>query len=235
MNLTGNNRRCDGKPKRRWSPRDDETLRSNWGDLSLAELAKLLDRTELTTYWRGRLLGLPCGCPQGFEYLTDAAKRTGFAVKQLRHLLWRCNVEIRRSISRPPARARSYHVVDPVAVDSAIALWLHREPLRPLADRLGVSAPTLQKLLVAAGCKPPRRRKVRWRIDPALAARLVAEWRAARVDMSVRQHAARVGLTHVTLANRLRRAGVLGEKRPGGGGLVRLPVDVVDRVLGRAA
>jgi hypothetical protein len=234
VNRTGINTRADGKPKRRWTPSDDRRLTLYWGDLSFPALAKLLDRTELTVYWRGRKLGLPCGCPDGFEYLTDAAKRTGFCTSQLRTILRASRVGLRRSVSRPPARAKGYHIVDTFDVDRAVEVWLAHEDVTSIAESQEISGDTLRRLLLAAGHKPPVHKR-RWRVRIDLAEELIAKWKAARADMSIRRHADRVGLDPVTLAKRLRAAGVLGPKRPGNGGVVRLPANVVDGALGRRA
>lgn len=81
--------------RRRWTEADDQRLRKFWdGELSLREIAKRLQRTEATTYWRAQKLGLPLGCPDGWEYLTHAAQRTGYATKQLRPILYWAIVEL---------------------------------------------------------------------------------------------------------------------------------------------
>lgn len=228
-------RRHDGQPKRRWTPVDDKRMQLLWGTVSLKQLAQVLGRTVQTTYWRARVLGLPCGVPDGCEYLHSAAKRTGYTTGQLRRILGAERVRIARTISRPPSRARSYHYVDPIDVDDAVARWLSKEDVEPAARERGLCGDTLRKLLVADGQVPPkRRRRARWRVSTDVIDRVVAEWRATRAGhLSVRQHAKRVGLNPVTLARRLRRAAVLGPKAPGH--TVMLPADIVDLALGRAA
>lgn len=219
---------------RRWTIRDDSRLRLLWG-APLRHVAAEIGRTPLATYWRARKLGLACGAPRGMEYLTAAAKRTGYDVVQLRAILHAAGVRPQRTPARPVQAARHFNVVDPADVDDAVATWCRQETTEEAAARLGLSAETLRRLLIEAGERPPRRKKSRWRVDSALVDRLVAEYRERVSVPTVRQHAARLGIDRTTLAKQLRLAGVLGEKKPGNGGKVRLPVEVVDRVVGGKA
>lgn len=220
---------------RRWSPRDDERLRLAWGDGSLAAIAKSLGRTEIATYWRARKLGLTNSPPQGLEYLTAAADRTGFETSPLRRILRAAGVALQPAMSRPgvvargsgPRRGLHYHLVEPGAVDDAVAAWARQESVEEAASRRGVSGDVLRRLLLKAGHTPPRRRKARWRIPSRLADELVRAWRAK--GASVGAHARRVGVGRVTLAGWLRAAGVLGPKRPGVE--VRLDQELVDLVV----
>lgn len=191
----------------------------------------MLGRTEVTTYWRARHLGLQCGCPRGFETLSAAAERAGYTTGQLREILRAGGHKVRRTLSRPGASrtGRRYHYVDPLDVDDAVAAWVKRESVERIAERQGLTGDVVRKLLVEAGHAPPARKKC-WRVESAVADRLIAEHRAM---MPVAVHARRLGIWRTTLAKRLRAAGVLGPKRAGVN--VRLPVDVVDRAIGRAA
>lgn len=219
---------------RRWSPKDDRNIGLLWTATPLASIARELGRTEISVYWRARELGLPIGAPQGFEYLTDAARRTGFATSQLRRVLRANGVAITRTLSRPGvvsrlggAPGRHFHCVDPIDVDDAVAAWTREESVEGAALRRGVSGDVLRRLLLKAGHAPPRRRKAHWRIPSHLADELVAAWRAKGV--SVRAHAARLGLGRDTLAGWLRGAGLIGPKQPGVE--VTLSSDVVDGVV----
>ncbi len=231
MNRTGKNTREDGKPKRRWTAAEERALRTYWGEMSLRDLARKLDRTELTTYWRARRIGLPTGCPVGYEYLTHAARRLGYCTKQLRRILKAEGVRLRRAISRPPA-VGGYHIVDSFDAESAVERWHLTEDVEAAARRLGVYGGTLRRLLLEKGHKPPSRPKFRWRVASELADKLVAEWRAETQKPSIAQHAKRLGMCRIDLAKRLRAAGVLGGKQPGV--TMRLANDVVDEALERA-
>ncbi|NUP08412.1 MAG: hypothetical protein HOW73_20370 [Polyangiaceae bacterium] len=220
---------------RRWSPADDKKLRLLWG-APIANVAVELGRTQRTVYWRARKLGLECGAPQGWEYLTAAAERTGYDTGQLRRILRAAGARPQRSISRPDVVAkRRFNAVDPLDVDDAVAKWCRQETVEEAAARSAISGDTLRRLLLAAGHVPPRSKRKRWRLDASVIDAVVAAYRARVSQLSVRQHAKRVGLDRTTLAKRLRAAGVLGEKQPGTKGLVRLPAEVVDRAIGRAA
>ena len=218
---------------RRWAPRQDERLVLLWGTMTLRKLAAEFGRTQLTVYWRARGLKLTCGVPRGSEYISVAAKRTGFDTGQLRRILRAAGVKIRLAMARPkPGQTRHFHFVDPLDVDDAIAAWATEETPHVAAIRLGTSDSIVRAALVAAGHEPPTRSGFHWRlpsttIDAALA--------AYRPGPSVSQHAIRVGISRNTLAKRLRLAGVLGEKRGGAGGEVRLPNEVVDAALERLA
>lgn len=228
-------KRADGKPKRRWTREDHKRLEQNWGDLNLSSLAKLLGRTELTVYWKARQRGLPCGCPDGFEYLTAAAQRTGYCTATLRRILATGGVKLRLSISRPPRPGRGFHIVDSFDCDRAVEAWLLCEDVRAIAERHNVSDNTLHRLLREAGLKPPVQKRARWRVPTTTAEALIQTWKAARAQLSVSQHAQRLGIGRDTLAKKLRSVGILGDKRPGNAGTVRLPVEVVNGALGRAA
>jgi len=210
---------------RRWTSRDDRSLRLSWGSAPLAVLARELGRTPLSTYWRARTLGLTAGPPHGYEMLSAAARRAGYATTTLRKILRAADVTLHVAIGRPTGADRHFHYVDPIAVDDAVAAWLRLAPLEQVARDIGVGSEKLRRGLVRAGYKRPRR-KLPWRVDPAIAAELVARDRALA---SVAAHARRVGVDRVTLSGWLRAAGVLGAKRPGGE--VRLGAEVVDAVV----
>lgn len=214
----------------RWSEEDDALLRRLWdGEHSMEEVAHELGRSDLSVYWRVRKLGLPCGCPQGYEYLTAAAERTGFTTQQLRKLLAKAHVPIHESITRmKEKRKRWHHFVAPDAVDGVIAKWAQTEVVNAAAGARGMIAPTLQQWLLDAGYKPPRKKKAHWRLPSSVIDKVVNARRAVR---SVSEHARRVKVDRVTLAGKLREAGVLGEKKPGTGGIVRLSDEIVDQVL----
>lgn len=167
--------------RRRWTPKDDRTLRDSWGifKMSIRGLAKLLNRTPLTVYWRASVLGLDLGCPQGYEYLTHAAKRTGFSPGQLRDLMRKHGADLMQGLSRPTkiAPSRRYHVVDPYDVDRAIARWAKTECVNAAAKARGLCGQTLSEWLVASGLEKPKG-KVRWRVPTAIIDRVVAKNRA---------------------------------------------------------
>ncbi len=219
---------------RRWKLAEDRRLLKLWGEDPLTSIAKKLQRTPLQTYLRGRKLGLPCGCPQGYEYLSAAAKRCGLSVLQLRRVLAAAGVALRTAFSRPTGSRQHYHVVIPQDVDDAMAQMNGTEVVHTAAKARGTNGETLRKWLLAAGHhppKPPRRRKgapakkLRWRVATAIIDKVVAD-RHART--SVTAHAKRLGTTRQTLTVKLRRAGIV----IGRGTL--LPADIVDEVLALA-
>lgn len=214
---------------RRWTPKEDERLVMLWGTCTLQKLAAEFGRTQLTVYWRARGLTLTCGVPRGFEYISVAATRTGFDTGQLRRILQDAGVKIRLAMARPkPGLTRHFHFVDPIDVDDAVAAWTQQETPEEAARRTGLLGGVVRAALLAAGLDPPTRAKFRWRL---LSATIDAALAAYRLGPSVSQHAIRVGISRNTLAKRLRLAGVLGEKRAGRDGEVRLANKVVDEAL----
>lgn len=217
---------------RRWTIKEAQRLRSLWGVESVKSIAKKIGRSPITVYYFAQKLKLPLGCPQGYEYLTAAAKRTGFDTKSLRAVLRASDVKIKLAMAKPSTprgkgkrRGSRTHVVLPDNVDEAVSLWTTQECLPDAARRLGTTREILRAALLAAGHEPPRH-KYRWRVMPATADAAMASYRPG---MSVRAHAARLGMSRDTLAGRLRHVGALGEKKPGVE--VRLTVEAVDKAL----
>lgn len=172
--------------RRRWTLDDDRRLRALWsGETQLRQIAATLRRTTKTTYWRAQKLGLPLGCPHGWEYLSRAAKRTGYCTTQLRPILEAADVEVRHALARPAKRrgkrgaGRFAFIVWPADVDVAVARWLETEPLSAAARRVGVSADTLARRLLSVGVEKPRVGKFRWRIHPDEVALALAQPRPA--------------------------------------------------------
>lgn len=152
--------------RRRWTKADDETLRTLWEiGLGIKEIAADLKRTACTTYVRAQKLGLPLGCPDGFEYLSAAAERAGYCTTQLRRILRWAKVTIRRSLGGPTEAARRFHIVDPLEVDDALARWHATEPVQAAARRLGLCGETLARRLRKVGVKDTRtKKKQHWRV-----------------------------------------------------------------------
>ena len=166
----------------RWTREDDRKLRNLWGEYTVAGIAKKLGRTDLATFQHAKEIGLPLGCPSGFEYVWHAAKRTGYPTASLRLILERSGVTIRRTMSRPtPGRkVRPCHFVDPFEVDQAIAAWLRTEPLHSAAKRRGIHAGALARKLAALEGVPPKPEgKRHWRIPSDVIDRALAGARRA--------------------------------------------------------
>ncbi len=204
--------------RRRWTWRDDDRLRDLWGEHTVAQIARALERTELTVYWRAQTLGLGLGCPQGFEYLSHAAARTGYATGQLRRILRWAGVGVRPACTRLGPRRRPTHIVDPDDVDDAVARWHATETIEAAARRHDLSAEAMIACLEAAGVqirvvRPEHRLRPGGRlhrrvttadVDGAVAARAT---RYATTE-SLRQASRRVGIGHGPLGRWLREAGL---------------------------
>ena len=160
--------------RRRWSPIDDVRLRKLWNaELDLDQIAERLGRTQISTYWRAQKIGLPLGCPDGWEYLSHAAKRTGYDTGQLRTILAADGISLRCAIAAPNRKRRGKvtgfvrrtHIVPPGAVDAAVEAWLEREPLEAAARRVQMCAETLARRLRSIGVTKDVGRKRYWRVS----------------------------------------------------------------------
>lgn len=209
--ITHQARRLGLASHRRWTERDDARLIDLWGSFSVPTLARQIGRTSAATYVRARQLGLTCGATRGLEYLSHAAKRTGFGVGQLRRILWRWRVRVVESSSRPCGSRRHFHQVDPIDVDEAVAKFLATEMVGAAAKRLGLNCGVLRtwlRLAIEAGFDvppEPRGHKCRWRVPSATIDQVIA-WRAALESLSAA--ACRVGVSRFTITGWLRAAGV---------------------------
>lgn len=147
--------------RRRWTREDDAALRRLWSQaLSLRTVAKQLGRTRATIYWRAQKLGLTGRVPPDHEYLTDAARRTGYCTTQLRRILRRAGVAIKVAFGRPTRSrtGRRFHVVETFAVDEALEAYHRTEPAESIARRLGVSGDLLRGRARLAGLRAPAKK-----------------------------------------------------------------------------
>jgi hypothetical protein len=174
-----------------WTPRADRRLTFLWGGprISLGAIAKQLGHTPGSVYRRAVALGLGAGCPNGFEYLTSAARRTNFHVVSLRKILaWdRVRICLVRSDPSKKRETARRHFVDSEQVDRAIARWMTCETLSEASRSRGVHDETLRKYLVEDGVIEDRHGvpRTRWRIpsleiDRVVAARRRDKAQAAR-------------------------------------------------------
>lgn len=217
--------------RRPWTERDDARLSVMWGVHPLAVIAKALGRSEPSVYWRAGELDLGLGCPQGHEYLSRAAVRTGYALATLRRILrWAC-VRIDRATVNParlPKGTHVRHVVETTDVDDAIAAWCATETFDHAADRLGVWPPLLSRLLSEARAKgDPRatakpKGKRHWRVDSALCDELASAYQ--RLE-TIGGAARRVGHDRRTLIQWLNAAGINFTPH------MRLDPDDIDRLV----
>jgi hypothetical protein len=165
--------------RRRWTRSDDANLRDLWEQgLRLSAIAKHLGRTKATTYVRAQKIGLRLGCPDGFEHLTTAAKRTGFAPKTLRLIMRWAGKTVRATVSRPVKATWRRQIVDPLDVDEAVAAWLTTEPVEAAAKRLGICGQSLRDRLERLGIAnaPGTKRHLRITEEQLEAANRIAKW-----------------------------------------------------------
>lgn len=191
--------------KRPWSREDVQRLRRLWQEpLSLEVIAQRLGRTAKTTYCKAYEMGLPLGVPEGYEYVSVAADRSGYDTSQLWVILSAAGVPTYPVRGRPTSRRRRYHYVDPFDVDEAVAAWLTLETVQSAARRHGVNGQNLRRWLVDAGHKPPER-KHPWRLAPSVVDAVVTH---RQCHVSLRTACARLGVNRARLSQALHSAGV---------------------------
>lgn len=166
----------------KWTPEESARLVRLWNsEMSLREIAAHLKRSEVAVYLYGTTrLGLPAGCPDGWEYLTEAARRCGFASKTMRSVLEASKATIRRALSFPKKstakpgskKIRLRYIVSPGEVDAAVADWNEREPVQSAARRIGVHRSLLLARLKDAGVararplgRPRKNARPYWRVS----------------------------------------------------------------------
>jgi hypothetical protein len=156
-----------------WTTEEDARLRNLWDEYPIEEIGSRLGRTAPAVRWRAAKLALPFGRQRGWEYLADAAKRTGFRESQLRLILRSAKISLRPILTNPKKRLtrRKCNLVCPLEVDEAVAEWIAREPVATAARRIGIHPDTLRIRLRRVGLEPPRppgrpkkRESIRWRV-----------------------------------------------------------------------
>lgn len=227
----------DLRQKRRWTEHADARLAFDWGVIPLREIAKRLGRTEAALYERARQLRLGLGCPQGHAYLTHIAVECGYSTRAMRYILRWAGVQLKRGMTRPGAskRGKGLHeyvtwVVERDRAREAVEAWLAAEYVSAAADRLGLDADTLTRLLVADGRAAKPDHKHRWRVPVELCDEVVAAYRSGE---TMAQAARRLGVRQTRLRARMIAAGTWtpGSTRKA----TRFPVEVIDRVWRAAA
>lgn len=169
---------------RHWSKTEENLLVWNWESSTVEALADKLGRTPLSVYCKAHELGLQRGCPQGMEYVTAAAKRTGYALATLKNILRWAKVHVeptrsRRYASKATANAGfQCHFVRPDAVDAAIASWLSSESVGGAAKARGIRPHDLRARLREHPEAPERPEgRARWRVPTWLIESVLAEKR----------------------------------------------------------
>lgn len=207
--------RVGAQRRRPWTEQEDGHLRIMWGPHTIPQIARRLGRSEQAVYWRARKLRLGLGCPQGYEYLSESARRTGFAVNQLRRILRFAHRACpTRAIIRPgyvPQTRHVTHIVDPLDVDEAIGVWLSTETITEGARRHGCCPSVLHRLATQAFTRgdarihPPSKRGYQWRVSSVVIDELLGAH--LRRD-SVRSAAERHNVNPKTLRAWLNAAGL---------------------------
>lgn len=168
-----------------WNAVEDRKLAVWWeSGLRLDAIAKKMDCTKTAVYHRARQIGLRLGCPDGFEYVTQAAKRTGFHGDTLLRILDAADVQQHTSLSAPWMKDWGgnyrWRYVDPIEVDEAVAAWMASEPVTTAARRHGIADQVLRRWLRKEGVigGASKQGKPHQRVRSEVVDRVVAERRA---------------------------------------------------------
>jgi hypothetical protein len=168
---------------RLWTPREAAKLREMWGSVPLKDLTEFFNRQATHIFAKAKRMGLKTGCPQGWESLAHAAKRTGYHEKTLKIVLRWAGVRPERWMGNPNDRRVQgcYHrrIVQPTDVDEAVERWVRCESVVDAARRHGVNPVTLRSWLKTAGYTRDRSYAL-WRLEPSVVDDLVAQRRAGR-------------------------------------------------------
>src|SRR5262249_49434138 len=140
--------------------------------IPLPEIAEALERSETATYRRAYELDLPKGCPEGHEWLNNAAERAGVASRTLIRITAWAELPIHKSITpalhrRPRRRRRKpgrpircqWRFVSIADVDEAMRRWGETESIRKAARRHHIAPALLSRKLRSIGFKPAGRGK----------------------------------------------------------------------------
>lgn len=177
--LTQRAKRLGVTRKPHWSKSADAHLVYLWeARIGVNAIAMKMGRTPQAVYRRGQDLGLPLGCPNGFEFVTQAARRCGFTVETMWRIIKAGKVRTQASLSDPRIANKGNwrrRYVDPDEIDEAVKKWLDSELVDQAAERRGLVSVTLRGWLVKAGVLPAVRRKKHLRIPSEVIDRVVAE------------------------------------------------------------
>lgn len=165
----------------RWTAAEDHRLTIMWGVDSVEDISKAIGRTPTAIYMRSKVLGLQWACPQGFESITHAAKRSGFSLRRLRALIHAMGygASIRESFSLPRGSRYRHQIIETDAVDAAVAKRMTLETIESAANRLNFPATSLRKLVALRLGPKPTRARCAWRVPSDVLEQIVAEARGA--------------------------------------------------------
>jgi hypothetical protein len=91
--------------------------------------------------------------------MTHAARRTGYTIPALRHILRWAGVPIRPAMSLPTPRPKRGRVVDSGDLDDALDRWIQTEPVESAACRIGACGETVKRRLAVIGIAMPGGRR----------------------------------------------------------------------------
>jgi hypothetical protein len=165
-----------------WSSEDDARLRRAWHtETRDGILALFPDRNWNAIGLHAASLGLPFGPPQGYEFVTVAARKCGYYLPTFRKLLARHGVPVRNHTRKAPTghwKARDHREI----VEWSLALQAvdadHETEVVAAAARMrGIPQLTFRKWALAEGLIETKRQGVRQRLPTAVCDAIVERHR----------------------------------------------------------
>jgi hypothetical protein len=157
------------KKRRHWTDKEASWLRSNWGVEPMDTLCARLRRSRASVHWKAEKIGLKVGAPEGWETITAAARRSGYAVSSLRNILAWADAKIILAYHATRQTKCRRMIVESFDVDDAVERWLASEYLHSAAKARRMGDRTLLQMMLACGGKMTRMKKAKghgwWRAE----------------------------------------------------------------------
>jgi len=139
---------------KRWTPKEERTLRTLWGDASQRTIMDALPgRTWRAIYHRAIDTGLPTGIPQGYVSITEAARRCGCSTRMVETTAQQFEIAITDHGTTPGAKG-AWRMVEWDRIRDAFTERLNLETPKDAAQRMGVWVRSLRRAVEAYGAVP---------------------------------------------------------------------------------
>ena len=141
----------------RWSEEDDAKLAIEWRPTDIRQTAKALGRSVFATMFRARAMGLidHRGCPQGYEYLSDAVDRLGFSEAELKRMVANAGLKRYKALTIYGTRIKRTYLYDAEKLTDMVDAWLETARVGDFARENGLMEITLRRWLRYRGIEKP--------------------------------------------------------------------------------
>lgn len=190
-----------------WTEDDIFRLVSEWRPTDVRSTAKVLKRSPTAVVTRARMMGLVDhrGCPQGYEYLSDAETRLGFSIAELETIIRWANLKFIRAIQKDGKRIARTRVYCADHLTEAVDEWLKTCNVGQYCVSISMRLVTMRRWLALRGIVQPEGTTPQsWRLPISLLDEVAEE---AREMWSPNRYATERG---VSVASVQRRCLMLG-------------------------